>query len=91
MKREGWAFIGTALTIALAVVTLFTALYPDVMPSTISAANSLTVDNASSSPYTLKIMSWVAVVFTPLVLLYQGWTYWVFRRRIGVSDIPSSS
>ncbi len=91
MRREGWAFTGTALAIALAVVTLFTALYPDVMPSTISAANSLTVDNASSSHYTLKIMSWVAVVFTPLVLLYQGWTYWVFRRRIGVSDIPSSS
>jgi cytochrome d ubiquinol oxidase subunit II len=91
MQREGWAFIGTALTIGLAVITLFTALFPDVMPSTISAANSLTVHNASSSPYTLKIMSWVALIFLPLVLLYQGWTYWVFRRRIGVSDIPSSS
>ncbi len=86
--REGWAFLGTAITIGLVVVTLFTALYPNVMPSTISDANSLTVNNASSSHYTLKIMSWVAVVFTPIVLLYQGWTYWVFRKRIGASDIP---
>jgi cytochrome bd ubiquinol oxidase subunit II len=90
LQREGWAFIGTALTIALAVATLFTALFPDVMPSTTSDAYSLTVHNASSSPYTLRIMSWVALVFTPLVLIYQGWTYWVFRRRIGVKDIPQA-
>ena len=87
--REGLAFLGTAAAIALAVAALFTALYPDVMPSTTAAANSLTVSNASSSAYTLRIMSWVAVVFTPIVLLYQGWTYWVFRRRIGVRDIPA--
>jgi cytochrome d ubiquinol oxidase subunit II len=54
------------------------------MPSSTSAAYSLTVDNASSTPYTLTIMTWVAVIFTPVVLLYQGWTYWVFRRRISV-------
>ncbi len=48
----------------------------------------MTIDNASSTPYTLKIMTWVALVFTPIVLLYQGWTYWVFRRRIGVANIP---
>jgi cytochrome bd ubiquinol oxidase subunit II len=89
LGREGWAFLGTAAAIALAVAALFTALYPDVMPSTTAAANSLTVSNASSSAYTLRIMSWVAVVFTPIVLLYQGWTYWVFRRRIGVRDIPA--
>jgi cytochrome d ubiquinol oxidase subunit II len=87
--REGWAFLGTAGALALAVATLFTALHPDVMPSRPVAANSLTVDNASSSHYTLHIMTWVAVVFTPIVLLYQGWTYWVFRRRIGVGDIPA--
>ncbi|MDQ7904006.1 cytochrome d ubiquinol oxidase subunit II [Phytohabitans sp. ZYX-F-186] len=88
--REGWAFLGTAAAIALAVATLFSALFPDVLPSTLDSANSLTVDNASSTPYTLKIMTWVAVVFTPIVLLYQGWTYWVFRRRIGVRDIPDA-
>jgi len=86
--REGWAFLGTAGAIALAVATLFTALFPNVLPSTLDSADSLTVDNASSTPYTLKIMTWVAVVFTPIVLLYQGWTYWVFRKRIGVGNIP---
>jgi cytochrome d ubiquinol oxidase subunit II len=86
--REGWAFAGTAVAILGATTTLFVTLFPDVMPSTTSAAHSLTVENASSSHYTLQIMSVVALVFTPLVLLYQGWTYWVFRRRIGVADIP---
>jgi cytochrome d ubiquinol oxidase subunit II len=89
--REGWAFAGTAVAILATTITLFVTLYPNVMPSTTAAANSLTVHNASSSHYTLQIMSVVAVVFTPLVLLYQGWTYWVFRRRIGVADIPRDS
>jgi cytochrome d ubiquinol oxidase subunit II len=88
VRREGWAFAGTAAAIGLTVATLFAALYPDVLPSTLSAAGTLTVDNAASGPYTLKIMTWVAVVFVPVVLAYQGWTYWVFRRRIGVADIP---
>ncbi|MCO5969296.1 cytochrome d ubiquinol oxidase subunit II [Actinoallomurus soli] len=86
--RDGWAFVGTGTAIVFAVVTLFTALFPDVMPSTIAAANSLTTTNAASSPYTLKIMTIAAVAFTPLVVLYQGWTYWVFRRRIHASHIP---
>jgi cytochrome d ubiquinol oxidase subunit II len=88
VRREGWAFLGTATAIALAVATLFTALFPEVLPSTVDPANGLTVDNASSTPYTLKIMTWVAVIFTPVVLLYQGWTYWVFRKRIGVTNMP---
>jgi cytochrome d ubiquinol oxidase subunit II len=88
LGHEGWAFTGTAVTIALAVVALFVALFPDVMPSTTNAAYSLTTTNASSTSYTLSIMTVVAVIFTPLVLLYQGWTYWVFRRRIGVNQIP---
>lgn len=87
-RRDGWAFAGTFLTIALAVASLFAALFPDVMPSTIDAGNSLTTDNAASTPYTLKIMTVVAVIFTPLVLLYQGWTYWVFRKRIGTQNVP---
>ncbi|MEV4624239.1 cytochrome d ubiquinol oxidase subunit II [Asanoa sp. NPDC049573] len=86
--REGWAFAATAVTIVAATATLFLALYPNVLPSTMNPAFSLTVSNASSTPYTLKVMTWVAVAFTPLVLLYQGWTYWVFRRRITVEHIP---
>ncbi|HEY2947705.1 MAG TPA: cytochrome d ubiquinol oxidase subunit II [Micromonosporaceae bacterium] len=88
VRREGWAFLGTAVAIALAVAALFTALFPDVLPSTVDPANSLTVHNASSTPYTLRVMTWVAVAFTPIVLVYQGWTYWVFRRRIGVANMP---
>jgi cytochrome d ubiquinol oxidase subunit II len=89
VRREGWAFAGTAAGIGLTVATLFSAGYPNVLPSTLAVANSLTVYNAAATPYTLKIMTWVAVAFTPIVLLYQGWTYWVFRRRIGVHDIPA--
>jgi len=87
-RREGWAFLATGATIVLAVFALFVTLFPDVMPSTLAAANSLTVHNASSTPYTLKVMTWVAVVFTPIVLVYQGWTYWVFRKRLTVEQIP---
>ena len=85
--REGWAFTGTALTLVLAVATLFGDLWPDVLPSSTSAAYSLTVNNASSAHYTLVVMSWVALIFTPIVLGYQGWTYWVFRKRLTRSDI----
>ena len=87
--REGWAFVGTFVTIAMAVATYFLLLFPDVMPSSTAAAWSLTTANASSTPYTLKIMTWVALVFTPIVLLYQSWTYWVFRKRIGTQHIPA--
>ncbi|MET0767011.1 MAG: cytochrome d ubiquinol oxidase subunit II [Aeromicrobium sp.] len=86
--RDGWAFLGTAFAIGFLVVMLFAALFPDVMVSSLDPAWSLTTTNAASTPYTLKIMSWVAVVFTPIVLLYQSWSYWVFRRRIGVQHIP---
>jgi cytochrome bd ubiquinol oxidase subunit II len=84
VRREGWAFLGSAVAIGLAVVSLFLALFPDVMPSSTDPAFSLTVTNASSTPYTLTIMTVVAVVFTPLVLVYQGWTYWIFRKRVTV-------
>lgn len=86
--REGWAFIGTGLTLALAVASLFATLYPDVLPSTTDEAFSLTTTNASSTDYTLKVMTWVAVALTPVVVLYQGWTYWVFRQRISNRHIP---
>ncbi|MEY2244069.1 cytochrome d ubiquinol oxidase subunit II [Streptomyces sp. SAS_267] len=85
--REGWAFILSGLTIVAAVTMLFLSLFPDVMPSSLNADWSLTVTNASSSQYTLKIMTWCAVIATPIVLLYQSWTYWVFRKRIGTHHI----
>lgn len=88
--RDGLAFTGTAAAIALVFVTLFVTLFPDVMPSTIAQQNSLTTTNAASSAYTLKIMSWVALAFTPLVLLYQGWTYWVFRKRLSTRDVANA-
>jgi cytochrome d ubiquinol oxidase subunit II len=86
--REGWAFVGTFATIGLAVTGLFVTLFPDVMPSSLDPAYSLTTTNAAATDYTLKIMTWVAVAFTPIVLLYQGWTYWVFRKRISTHHIP---
>jgi cytochrome d ubiquinol oxidase subunit II len=89
--REGWAFLATAVTIVATTATMFLALYPDVLPSTLDPSYSLTVTNAASSPYTLKIMTWMAVAFTPVVLLYQGWTYWVFRKRLGVQHIPPAA
>ncbi|MDO3650204.1 cytochrome d ubiquinol oxidase subunit II [Nocardia mangyaensis] len=87
--RDGWAFVGTALTVIAATVLIVGSMYPNVLPSTIDPAFSLTIDNASSSPYTLKVMSWAAALATPVVLIYQGWTYWVFRQRIRVEQIPA--
>jgi cytochrome bd ubiquinol oxidase subunit II len=89
--REGWAFTGTAVTLALAVVTLFGDLWPRVLPSSTSAAFSLTVNNASSSHYTLTVMTWVALIFTPVVLAYQAWTYWVFRKRLIRADFTRAT
>ena len=83
-RHEAWAFICSAATIGLAVASLFLALFPDVMPSSTDPAFSLTTTNASSTPYTLGIMTIVAVIFVPLVLIYQGWTYYVFRKRVTV-------
>lgn len=87
--REGWAFIFSAATIATFVSTLFYALYPRVMPSSLGAQFDLTITNASATENTLTVMSWVAVVMTPLVLVYQGWTYWVFRKRVSSSQITN--
>ena len=89
--REGWAFLGTFITIAVGVAGLFLALFPDVMPTSLADGVSLTTTNASATAYTLKIMTVVAVVFTPIVLCYQGWTYWVFRKRIAVHHIPQTA
>ena len=78
----GWAFIMTSLTIVFSTITLFMGLFPRVMVSSSNPEWSLTIYNASSSPYTLQIMTIVAVIFVPLVLLYQIWTYIVFKKRV---------
>ncbi|RLL67886.1 cytochrome d ubiquinol oxidase subunit II [Streptomyces sp. Z26] len=88
--REGWSFGLSGVTVAAVTAALFLALFPDVMPSTRDPRWSLTVSNAASSPYTLEIMTWCAAIAAPVVVLYQGWTYWVFRKRIGTQHIADS-
>jgi cytochrome d ubiquinol oxidase subunit II len=87
MRREGWAFILMGVGIVGAVALIFGGLYPNVLPD-VDGVNNLTVAAASSSQYTLGVMTWVAVILTPVVLAYQSWTYWVFRKRIHVDHIP---
>ncbi|MFD4814760.1 cytochrome d ubiquinol oxidase subunit II, partial [Streptomyces sp. NPDC058418] len=88
--REGWSFALSGVTIVAAVAMLFLTLFPNVMPSSLNEGWNLTVTNASSTPYTLKIMTWCAGIATPVVLLYQGWTYWVFRKRIGTQHMADA-
>lgn len=87
---DGWAFVCALLVVASVVVLLFGALFPNLVPSTLDSQWNVTIYNASSTPYTLKIMTWVAAIMTPLTVVYQGWTYWVFRQRISADGIPPS-
>jgi cytochrome d ubiquinol oxidase subunit II len=86
LHRSGLAFVATAAAAVLVVATIFTSLYPRVMVSSTAFSNSLTVNGSASAHYTLAVMSVVAVITAPLVLLYQGWTYHVFRQRLGATD-----
>ena len=88
--KEGLAFTSTFLSIVAFVLTYFLMLFPNVMPSTTNAAYNLTTTNAASSHKTLVIMTWVALIFTPIVLCYQAYTYWVFRKRITTEMIPDA-
>jgi cytochrome d ubiquinol oxidase subunit II len=81
-KMEGWAFMATGIHIVLTQIAFFTLMFPRVMISSTSPAYSLTIYNASSSQYTLTVMSVIALIFVPIVLAYQGWTYYMFRKRI---------
>jgi len=89
--REGRAFAFGAVTIVAAVAMLFFALFPNVMPSSTDPAFNLTIENASSTDYTLTIMSWAALIFVPLVLAYQAWTYWIFRKRVTRARIETAA
>jgi cytochrome d ubiquinol oxidase subunit II len=82
-------FLMTALAVVSSVATLFTSLYPRVLVSNPDFGNSLTVENASSTHYALAVMTVVALIITPLVLLYQSWTYYVFRARLGGEEVES--
>jgi len=81
-RMEGWAFISTGVHIILTQIAFFTLMFPRVMISSTNPAYSLTIYNASSSQYTLTVMSIIALIFVPIVLAYQGWTYYMFRKRI---------
>ena len=89
--RDGAAFAATALAICSTVASFFVALYPSVLVSSTSPTNNLTVFSTSSSHHTLVVMTIVALVFTPIVLVYQGWTYWVFRARLRGDSIPGGT
>ncbi|OCB26262.1 cytochrome d ubiquinol oxidase subunit II [Mycobacterium malmoense] len=86
---DGWAFACTAIVVAAVVILLFGSLYPNLVPSTLDKQWSLTIYNASSTHYTLKVMTWVTVIMAPLTVVYQAWTYWVFRKRISADRIPA--
>ena len=87
--RDGFAFTATTITIASCILAIFVDLYPNVMVSSTSKAYNLTVSNTASPPYALKAMTVVVVVFLPLVLIYQAWTYYVFRRRVSRSEFAA--
>jgi len=89
-RREGKAFVSTVVVITAVVVLLFGSMYPNLLPSTLNPEWSVTIYNGSSTPYTLKIMTWASLTLLPLVIGYQAWTYWVFRRRITAEAIPAS-
>ena len=89
--REGWAFTGNAVAIAFALLAIFMAMFPNVMTSSIDPSYSMTIEGAASSQKTLELMTWVAVFTLPLVLAYQAWTYWVFRRRLTREAIPAAA
>ena len=89
--HDGWAFASSAVAIAATVGSIFINLYPNVMVSSTNAAYNLTVSNSASGSYALKVMTIVTVIFFPIVLLYQGWSFHVFRGRLTGSSAPGPS
>lgn len=87
-RREGFAFLGFAGFGLFGVAAIFAGMFPLVLPSTVDAAFDLTVWNAANGPYTLGVMTVVAAVSLPVILLYQAWSYWIFRKRVTPGMIP---
>jgi cytochrome d ubiquinol oxidase subunit II len=81
-KMEGWAFVMSGLNIVLTQVAFFSLMFPRVMVSSLNPAWSLTIDNTAASPRALEVMSIVALIFIPIVVAYQSWSYYIFRKRI---------
>jgi cytochrome bd ubiquinol oxidase subunit II len=88
--RSGWSFVSTAAAAALWVATIFTTLYPRVLVSHPSFSNSLTISDAAAAHYALSVITVVAAILAPVVLLYQGWTYYVFRARLGGEPVEGA-
>lgn len=87
LKKFGLAFTMSGLAIVFTTIAFFSGLFPRIMVSSLNPAWNLTIHNASSSPYTLTIMTYAAVALVPIVLAYQGWTYWVFRKRVSAKHL----
>lgn len=88
--REGVAFTAMVVVIAAVAVLIFGSMYPNLLPSTLNPEWSVTIYNGSSTPYTLRIMTWASLALLPLVIGYQAWSYWVFRKRVSADGIPAS-
>jgi cytochrome d ubiquinol oxidase subunit II len=88
--REGWAFLLTSVAVLALSVLFFGSLFPDLVISAPFPERSITIESAASSPYTLKILAWAALCTGPFVLVYQSWSYWVFRKRVSSAHIPPS-
>jgi cytochrome d ubiquinol oxidase subunit II len=84
--RQGWAFVMTALTVALTTSSIFLGLFPRVMVSSLSKDWSLTIYNSSSTANSLSLTSWLALGLVPVIILYQAWNYWVFRKRVSYAE-----
>ena len=91
LRRDGWAFVLTAITIGSTVASVFAGLYPDVLVSSTDPSFSLTIAGAAASNYALTVMTWVAVVLLPVVMLYQGWTAYVFRARVSTRHATATA
>lgn len=85
-NASGWAFFMTSIAIAFSTITIFMGLYPRLLVSSLNPAWSLTIYNSSASDYSLGLVSTVALIFIPVILIYQGWSYWVFRQRVTVDS-----
>ncbi len=89
--RDGLAFAGTAAAIVFVAVGIFVRMFPNLGFANTDPTRVLNIATASASPLTLQIMTWAAVVFVPIVLIYQGWSYWVFRRRLSTRNMPEDT
>ncbi|PRC43414.1 cytochrome d ubiquinol oxidase subunit II, partial [Mycobacterium sp. ITM-2017-0098] len=88
--REGVAFTAMVIVVAAVAALIFGSMYPTLLPSTLNPEWSVTIYNGSSTPYTLRIMTWASLALLPLVIGYQSWSYWVFRKRVSADGIPAS-